>query len=268
MEEKHFNDIRRNYIISSIFFILFLIYWWRIEIEQILIFKFSWDNWSIISPFWDIFVLLFIFWIYSFVRYLIYWNELIKNSSYRLLILSEILDEIIIHGWQKISENEFIKSWKISSLQSNSKNKEAQITSLQVTNLNDRKRINISATYKTCIMDNWDIKENYNFWTNINFEKISNLSISEDKIEFIYIELPISWYKKIELLFNADTFRNHFPKTRFTILLRKDFSDFIWPLWLSVVIILLFLVHFLYIFSPLSYNTILLLFKTYVNFTC
>ena len=111
IEEKNFNDVRRNYILASIIFILFLIYWWKdFEINKILLFDLSWE-WSLISDFWDFFILIWIFFSYTFIRYLIYGFESIKNNNYQHLVLFLILEKILTKWWKNFEKNNLIISW-------------------------------------------------------------------------------------------------------------------------------------------------------------
>jgi hypothetical protein len=235
MQEANFNDIRRNYILSSTLLILFLIYWWRIEIHRVLLFDLSW-NWYIISTFWDIFIGLMIFFLYTFFRYLIYWYEFINNNKYQYIVLYSILENVIIKSWQDFSKNNYVKSAKIINLQENSNNKSWMIKNLQVSSLNNRKSMHIIINYDNFKFDNWEVVEKQNIWSIPNFYNIFDLIIWSNKILFKYVELSISWEEKIEIEFNSKSIKREFWPKFYNIILKKEYSDFIWPLLLVFVI--------------------------------
>lgn len=235
IQETNFNDIRRNYILSSVIFIVFLIYWWRIEINKILLFDLSWE-WYYFSTFWDIFILLSIFFLYTFIRYLIYGFEFINNNKYKYLVLYTILDNVIIKAWQSFIWNKYIKFWKLLKLQEWALNKEWQIKTLQVNSNQNRRTLNMTIFHKDFIFDDWTKKDKQDTGSIPNFYNIFDLNILNNKIDFKFKELSISWIDKVEIEFNSENIIKDFWPKFYNILFKKEYSDFVWPLSLSLII--------------------------------
>lgn len=246
IEEKTFNDIRRNYILSSVIFILFLIYWWKVEINKILLFDLSWE-WYYFSPFIDIFILLLIFFLYTFIRYIIYGFEFINNNKYKYLVLYTILDNVIIKAGQSFIWNKYIKSWKLLKLQEWALNKEWQIKILQVNSNQNRRTLNMTIFYKNFIFDDWNQKDKQDTWSIPNFYNIFDLNILNNKIDFKFKELSISWIDKVEIEFNSQNIIKEFWPKFYNIIFKKEYSDFVWPLSLSLII------YFILIVKIISY---------------
>ena len=201
MEEKNFIDIRRNFILASILFILFLLYWAEIKIEQILIFKFDVDGkWAIISPYWDIWILLFIFFLYTVSRYLIYWIDEIKKYQYSQLLLIDILKNALWKWWDLYTK---------------------------ITGITDRWETII---YDKVTIDNsQSITKNYSIALSSDFimqyyrcpDEITDLKIWKNNIKF----------SDIEIIFKSDDIRKDFWPWFFSLVFRKEYSDFLWPLF-------------------------------------
>ena len=234
IKETNFNDIRRNYILASIIFILFLIYWWRVEINKILLFDLSWE-WYYFSAFWDVFILLLIFFLYTLFRYLIYWYEKINNNTYKRVLLFEIINNLIIKSWSKVDENNYINKWIEKRLQENNETINDRLNEIHANfnkNIPDRY---LWLTFSAEGSSNW-------YGRNIYLYNVNNINIKRKEISFEFIEVEAFWNTKIILEFSEDI-RQFTPSIFKIIFLNKEYSDFIWPLLLALIIYFIFIVR-------------------------
>ncbi len=215
IEEKTFSDIRRNYILSSVIFILFLIYWWRIEINKILFFDLSWE-WYYFSPFIDIFILLLIFFLYTFIRYIIYAKYEIKEKWYYFNRLYRWIKNTNIDDYSKkiyINENkkEIILNW------------------ISINKRSGKNELELQLSYK-----DWNIS-----WTNISIKKIKQYSFNKNEITFEFL-----WSK---VILRTKEWKNNYFKTDYSkFVFDLDYSNFIWPLSLIFIIYFILIVKLTY----------------------
>jgi hypothetical protein len=204
IQETNFNDIRRNYILASVLLMLFLLYWNKITIEQLFIFKFNINwNWAIFSAYWDILIILLLFFWYTLARYYIYGIEEIRKNQYNQLLLIDILKKVSSRDWNWYKEiNCHNDKWELQKF--------------------DRVTIDNSQS----------VSKNYNIMCGNNFinqywncpQQITNLQILDDRIKF----------SDVEIVFQSQNIKKDFWPWFLNLLLRKEFSDFLWPLGLMV----------------------------------
>ena len=206
IQEANFNDIRRNFILASILLILFLLYGNKIQIEQLLIFKFNttWD-WSIISSYWDIFIILSLFFLYTFSRYCIYGLNDIKKNRYVYQVFMWIIRNA------NLDRSTYYK--EIFSKDENWVESKFEHIFLLEDNTNKQIQLKSNSTNKYYSIP----------------DEIKNLKISRTQIEFIGVRIE----------FNVKNLEKELWPSCFKLILCKEFSDFWWPLFLLVPILLI-----------------------------
>ncbi len=234
IQEANFNDIRRNFILALILLILFLLYWTGIKIEQLLIFKFDikWE-WAIISPYWDIFIILIIFFFYTLARYYIYWIQEINKSQYNRIFLLEFLKKLSSEDSNKIKDN--VQSF----LQKSTKNNPEKSLIIE-----DCSEIHIE-------IDNYD--EKLYFWIFAKNSQWGQLIWERYNIPDSWRDIIISKngfsFKNIVMLFNNKNIWKKYWPNFISLVFKKEFSDLWWPLLLMIPlsgIILMKLIKFFY----------------------
>jgi hypothetical protein len=227
MQETNFNDIRRNYILASILFILFLLYWNKVTIEQLLIFKFNIDwNWAIVSAYWDICILLFIFFLYTLSRYYVYWIDEVKKNRYNQLLLVDIINNFNSQTYEQ--KKLFLR--KISFYKDGSLEKEYENSLwIYIENHNQSWPNIITGSYHAT--DSMQDIRKY-FIPN----DIKNLTISKTQIRF-------SW---VVIHFSSINIKRDFWPWFLNLISRKEFSDFQWPLSLLIAIFCILIIKAFY----------------------
>jgi len=170
-----------------------------------------------LSPFWDLFILLLLFFIYTFIRYLIYGKYEINENWYNFNRL---------YKW--------IKFWNINNIFSDKKILFKNGDEIKLDEIKFQKENNILTLYL------WYFLLNH-FGKYLNIEKIKNYNFTKDNITFKF-----EWNTVILKLKKWKD--NYFYIPFFKNFLKKEYSDFIWPLWLFIIIIIILIVKIIVYF--------------------
>ena len=118
---------------------------------------------------------------------------------------------------------------------------EYTIEELSVSEWNNNRSMHIAYNNK--------LKENNekSYWGIPSFYRINNINILKNNINFEYTE-STNWIYKIEIEIKSDNIIKEFWPKFFTIFIRKEYSDFIWPLWLAFIILFIIFVKLILFF--------------------
>ena len=226
IQETNFNDIRRNFMLASIILILFLLYWKWVTIEQILIFKFHTDwTWAKIDPYWDLFIILHIFFFYTLARYLIYWEEKINENKYNRIKLIEFLKNLSLENWKNLKD-------KIESITQKETAKNREFSLL----INDCKYINIDFNHYNDGLYLWIFAQD-----NQNVQLLWGRYPIPLNWDSIILSRKSFSFDCIDVVFKDKTIWNNYWPSFFWLIRQKEFSDYWWPLILILPIVLLLL---------------------------
>lgn len=224
INESNFNDIRRNFILAAILLILSLLYWTEIRIEQLLIFKFDakWD-WAKVSPYFDILIILLMFLIYTLLRYWVYAKDQIESNKYNQLLLVEITKntrDLQSSEWGSlIQEILFLKWWIL-----------------------DKKYTDWLWLYLDSSEPYWHCLMLGQYYDNNGKQDVRKFYIPKD-IKSLKIKKNIISFDWAKILFNSNNIIKDLWPWFFNLFFRKEFSDFLWPLFLLIPIVFLLIVH-------------------------
>lgn len=235
IQETNFSDIRRNYILASVLLIFFLLYWNKITIEQLLIFKFNINwNWAIISAYCDIFILLSLFFLYTIFRYYSYWKDEVSKYRYNQLLLLDIIDRF--NDQDHLQRKLILKKISFYKNRILEKEYEDQLW-ISIDNFNQWWLCLTIGTYHT-IDSQQDLRRYF------IPKDIKELTITKTQIHF-------NW---AVILFNSANIKKDFWPWLLNLIFRKEFSDFLWPLSLLIAIFCILIIKvFYYLYQYMSF---------------